>query len=185
MPPDVAPVSEYIVYACPTETLGRQIDDFMERSAREVGPNAAHPYPPHITLTGFFRDTADACSLYGDALHRAHEAILRGIELPIVRIRKLQASPQFIGLRIESPVLLSLAEYFARHPQVAARPEAVRLKCNLHLSLAYGFPKQQYARLRALAERTIDLRANVGWCLRYYERRAGDQWVLHRQWQLP
>ena len=51
-------ICEFIVYACPVGTLAGQLDLFFARSRAECGENAAHAYPPHCTLTGFFHSQA-------------------------------------------------------------------------------------------------------------------------------
>ncbi|CAN5634059.1 hypothetical protein BH23CYA1_BH23CYA1_13090 [soil metagenome] len=46
---------QFIFYACPTGPLAQQLATSFERTQRICGPNTAHAYMPHCTLTGFFK----------------------------------------------------------------------------------------------------------------------------------
>jgi alpha-D-ribose 1-methylphosphonate 5-triphosphate diphosphatase len=52
----VTPRRELILYATPTRPLADQCNTFFEAAA-DLGPTSAQLYPPHCTLTGFFRRT--------------------------------------------------------------------------------------------------------------------------------
>ena len=43
-----------IVYACPVGELAEQLETYFSKSRLACGPNQAHQYMPHCTLTGFF-----------------------------------------------------------------------------------------------------------------------------------
>ena len=46
---------EFIVYACPSGSLGTQIEDFMETALYQFGRNGSHKSIPHVTLCQFFK----------------------------------------------------------------------------------------------------------------------------------
>ncbi len=46
---------EFVIYACPQGTLGRQIEDYMEANLCRCGRNGAHKSFPHVTLCQFFK----------------------------------------------------------------------------------------------------------------------------------
>ncbi|MGC1309940.1 MAG: hypothetical protein WA885_22160 [Phormidesmis sp.] len=56
-------VHQLILYVCPTGPMARQIETYFEQSQQRYGPNAAHAYMPHCTLTGFFEDEEGAVTL--------------------------------------------------------------------------------------------------------------------------
>ncbi|BCX03794.1 MAG: hypothetical protein KatS3mg053_1732 [Candidatus Roseilinea sp.] len=167
---------ELIVYACPTGPLADQLDAYYARVRAEHGPNAAHRYPPHITLVGFFRDAPTALPIYVNA---AAEALRAAPRPPSITITGAMFEPSFHGLLIESPWLKDLARAFAWLAQSAGRREALRLKDWLHLSLAYEFPPEQHVALATLGRAMVDVAAPVRWELRLYERSGADEWRCH------
>jgi len=175
---------EYILYACPLGALGEQIDRYFVRSRALYGPNLAHAYMPHCTLTGFFHD--EPSSLQGSiaALDAAYSAIPWSSGSPVVQIRDMMLSSEFHGLLLESELLRALAADFAQRAISPTRRDAIRLKDWLHLSLAYGFQQEQHEPLAALAREMINLRAPVRWSLRFYERHPDGLWTCHAHWPL-
>ena len=174
--------AELIVYACPTGPLAEQLAAYFERSLRDVGPNAAHGYMPHVTLTGFFHDDAASVPTYIDAL----SAALAETPPPTagaLRVAGMQLMADFHYLKIDSPWLIAVTKRFAQRAVSPTRRDALRLKDWLHLSLAYQFPDSQHEALATLARQRVDPLAWAGWALRFYER-AGAQWQLHQEWGL-
>jgi ubiquitin-associated SH3 domain-containing protein len=175
---------ELIVYATPVGELADQINAYLERARIECGENAAHHYMPHITLTGFFHDRAASIPMYFASLSAAVAQARLIRPAPILRITEMRLGEQFQGLLIESPWLKQLAANFSRMTLSVTRTSAVRLKVDLHLSLAYQFPPEQAEHLARLAREMVDITAPVSWQLRFYEREANGQWLLHGLWKL-
>jgi hypothetical protein len=175
---------ELIVYACPTQALSDQLALYFEHARAQCGPNTAHRYMPHVTLTGFFHDSAASVPFYAEQL-RAARAQHQPAPDPPLAVAGLEINPEFHGLLIESAwvkqVMATFATLAAASP---TRSDALRVKDWLHLSLAYGFPAEQHPALATLARELVDPRAPVGWDLRLYERRPADEWALHASWGL-
>jgi len=172
---------ELIVYACPTGALADQLTHYLERTRREFGPNAAHRYPAHITLTGFFHDFPASVPAYRTWLKTALQRMPRPAD---VRIKDVMLELNFHGLLIESAWLKQFAASFAAMAHSLTRADTLRLKDWLHLSLAYEFPPEQHEPLKAIAREMIDVRAEVAWELRFYERVGKDQWRCLSAWPL-
>jgi ubiquitin-associated SH3 domain-containing protein len=174
--------AELIVYACPSGPLAEQLATYFERSLREVGPNAAHGYMPHVTLTGFFHDDAAAITAYGDALTAAI-AEMPPPDANALRVDGMHLMADFLYLKIESPWLIAMSRRFAHHAHSPTRRDALRLKDWLHLSLAYQFPDSQHQALTALARGLVDPFAPTTWAVRVYER-DGARWAIHGEWPI-
>ena len=175
---------ELIVYTCPTGPLADQIAAFYQTSLAQHGPNSAHTYPPHITLTGFFHDDAASVDLYRAALSAALSQALPIMPPSPIAISGLLLRPDFLGLTIESLWLRALTADFAVKASSPTRRDAIRLKDWLHLSLAYSFAAEQFQPLKALALAMIDPATPVVWELRLYERQPAAQWLCHGAWPL-
>jgi ubiquitin-associated SH3 domain-containing protein len=175
---------ELIVYACPTGELARQLDAFYDMSRAECGPNTAHRYMPHCTLTGFFHDEFSAIPTYLMALDQALAQAQLARPSDAIRISGMRFLDNFYFLAVESAWLQQLAAGFAQRAVSSTRPDAVRLKDQLHVSLAYGFAPEHGQCLTQLARQMVDASAPVGWELRFYERHTGDRWTLHKAWTL-
>jgi ubiquitin-associated SH3 domain-containing protein len=176
--------AELIVYACPSGPLAEAIAAFYAESSKRFGPNSAHAYPPHITLTGFFHDDAAALPIYGEALAAAHATAMRSRPSLPISITELATTVEFHGLLIDSPWLEALAADFAVYAASPTRRDALRLKSWLHLSLAYGFRPEDGPALGELARAMVDPATPVAWELRLYERRPGNDWIVHAAWQM-
>jgi hypothetical protein len=87
--------SELIVYACPAGPLAEQIESFYAASRGRFGPNSAHAYPAHITLTGFFHDDAAAIPRYAAALEAARARAVAARPGSAVHIRELAFRDSF------------------------------------------------------------------------------------------
>ncbi len=173
-----------IVYACPAGALAAQLERYFAASLARFGPNSAHAYMPHVTLTGFFDDAPQSVPVYAAALEAALEAAHPGIPEPPLTITDMLLRDTFHGLTIESPWLRALVADFAARADSPTRASPLRLKDWLHLSLAYGFAPEQGDGLAALARALVDAAAQVTWELRLYERLPDGGWVCHRSWPL-
>lgn len=175
---------ELIVYACPTGALADQLALYYERSLAQCGPNTAHRYMPHVTLTGFFHDVEASAPFYAARLAVALADLQLAPDPPLAVVG-VEMNPEFHGLLIESAWAKQVTARFAELAHASpTRRDALRVKDWLHLSLAYGFDPEQHDALAALARELIDPSASAGWELRLYERRPGDAWVLHAGWGL-
>lgn len=177
-----AQLAQFIVYACPLGELGQQLERYLTHSRSRCGANAAHRYMPHCTLTGFFRDDVAAIPVYLEAI--AHTLQALPPPTPVATISRMTLRPDWHGLEVQSEWLLSFTRQFAQVARSPSRPEPLRLKTWLHVSLAYEFPPAQARPLRQLAEQWVDPQAPVHWALRFYQRRADDTWMCHQQWIL-
>jgi ubiquitin-associated SH3 domain-containing protein len=175
---------ELIVYACPTGELARQLDAFLDASRTQCGPNTAHRYMPHCTLTGFFHDGFSAVPVYLAALDQALAQALPVRPSDAIKIAGIRFLDNFYFLVVESVWLQQLAADFAARAISSTRRDAVRLKDQLHVSLAYGFDPAQGTRLAQLAREMVHASAPVEWELRFYERHTGDRWTMHKAWAL-
>lgn len=169
----------YILYACPTGPLADQIEHYFETTKKQVGPNTAHTYMPHCTLTGFFKDERSAAELYNTALAQSLAETASSKPTPPLTITELLISEKFHGLKLESDWLEKTAAQFKLNGDTPTRQEDIRLKSWLHLSLAYDFAPEQHESLAKIATELIDLQTPVGWDIRLYEREISQEWVLH------
>lgn len=170
-------MSELILYACPTGELAAQIEDYLAQSRHRCGPNAAHAYMPHCTLTGFFQVESQAIPSYVEALELSTEKTLAERSEAEIAIQALQFHPHWHGLELASDWLRQLTANFA---QQAPLIPTLRLKDWLHLSLAYDFDPDQAPELERLAQLSIDLNSPITWELRLYQRNANNTWHCHR-----
>lgn len=178
--------SQFIIYACPVGELAEQLEVYFDQSLKICGPNAAHSYMPHCTLTGFFRDEENAIPLYQRAIAQALEQFIPPPH-PVINISGMTFQPDWHGLELQSDWLTQLISEVAQLATSPTRQEPLRLKNWLHLSLAYGFPPEQTKELIQLAETYVNPQANVEWELRFYQRHADDSnhdWTCHQSWSL-
>jgi ubiquitin-associated SH3 domain-containing protein len=179
-----ADAHEYIVYACPRGELADQLASYFAASRELVGPNVAHQYTPHCTLTGFFHDDPDAIGIYCAALEAALGRA-RPHQPPVaLSILRMELQEQFHGLLLDGAWLKALIADFARSVHSPTRRDALRLKDWLHLSLAYAFPSAQHEPLAKLARELVDPQAPVLWELGFYEREVSGAWTCHSRWPL-
>ena len=170
---------QLILYACPVGPLAQQIAAYFEISRQRCGPNAAHAYMPHCTLTGFFKDDERAIALYTKLLESILCDYRESIPEPAIAIQQLTFRTDWHGLELAADWLKQLAGDFAAQAASPTRRQPLRLKKWLHLSLAYGFDPVCEAALKRLATDLIDLSAPVYWHLRLYQRSTGDTWRCH------
>ncbi|MEO1341480.1 MAG: hypothetical protein AAFV28_10155 [Cyanobacteria bacterium J06635_13] len=173
---------QFIVYACPTGELAKQLETYWQLSREQCGANSAHNYMPHCTLTGFFRDRADSASYYLQALEEAYQSAQNNLSLEI-EIVNLVFNSDWHGLELQAQGVKELVHNFAQIETSPTRTEAIRLKDWLHLSLAYGYTPEARSQLEQLAKNVIDIKANVGWELRFYQR-TNTVWECLNTWTL-
>ncbi len=173
-----------IIYACPTGPLAEQIAAFYGASRERFGRNSAHAYPAHITLTGFFHDDAVAIPRYIAALETAHARAMASRPPFPVQIREVAFLDTFHGLLIESPWLEALTADVAATMDSPTRRDTLRVKSDLHLSLAYDFRSGDGPALADMATSMLDITAPVAWNLCLYERLPDGGWVRHARWEL-
>jgi ubiquitin-associated SH3 domain-containing protein len=175
---------ELIVYACPAGLLAEQVAGFYAASLERFGPNSAHAYPPHITLTGFFHDDATAIPRYVAALGSACLRAMPARPASAVLIREIALLDGFHGLLADSPWLEALTADFAATVDSPSRRDELRLKRWLHLSLAYEFRPEDGPALADMAASMLDVAAPVAWELRLYERLPDGGWLCHAGWKI-
>jgi hypothetical protein len=177
-------MAKFIVYACPLGELADQIERYFEKSRDRYGPNTAHAYMPHCTLTGFFEEVSSAMPNYVQRLDRAYRLLGRSRPETVIEIKALTLRPDWHGLELDSPWLKKLMRTFACTATSPTRKDPLRLKDWLHLSLAYGFSPEQGDALADLARQQVDPTAPVAWELRFYQHNADQAWICHRCWPL-
>jgi hypothetical protein len=173
-----------IVYACPLGELANQIEQYFAASLAICGPNAAHAYMPHCTLTGFFHDDAAAIASYIKALDAALRRARPDQPAQALSIDRMELSQNFHGLLLRGSWLKGVISDFASAAHSPTRRDALRLKDWLHLSLAYNFPPEHHEPLAKLAREYVDIRTPVAWDLRFYERHGDGSWACHASWPL-
>jgi ubiquitin-associated SH3 domain-containing protein len=176
--------TEFIIYACPTGPLADQLVEYFERARDQVGPNLAHAYMPHCTLTGFFHDLPETAQFYAQVLDDILTLALPARNAQFLIIDNLLLSETFHGFELSSPWLKGIVAAFAQQAVSPTRIDEVRLKDWLHLSLAYGFAPEEHEPLAKLAQEIVDGNTAVSWELRLYQRHADKSWMCHAAWPL-
>lgn len=159
---------ELIIYATPTGDLADACAEYFRR-ALELGGTTAQTYPPHVTLTGFFR---------WPALRRNHvRDVVAGLvdasghpPADSVETSLLGDRDDWIGIEVRSPWLIDWIESLASQLPPEPHEDALRLKDWLHLSLAYGVDDLEP--YRELAVEVIDATASARWEVALWERSA-------------
>ena len=177
-------VQELIVYVCPMGKLAQQLQTYFDAARAACGPNTAHRYMPHISLTGFFHDLPSAVPFYTATMDRVLAALQpsRDPANPVIRITGMRFQDSFHYLQVESPWLEQLAVEFSQQADSPTRNSAIVVKDFLHLSLAYGFQPHHGPRLAQLARELITCHSPAGWELRLYERDDSDNWTQLAAW---
>ncbi len=174
--------SELIVYATPKGPLAAAVLDYLDAAREAAGPNLAHGYPPHCTLTGFFHDDAASVPGYVSALGEAVDSVPVGAVA--VRVLELRLDTEWHGLTLASAGLEAVIAAFVPRATSSTRLDALRPKTDLHLSLAYGFAPEAGPGLADLARTMVDPWLDVSWDLGLWERR-GATWSCHWSRSLP
>ena len=172
---------QLIVYACPVGELADQLDAYFAQSRVACGPNAAHHYMPHCTLTGFFEDTTSRIPAYAAGLVRSLQQHQRSHPHPPIVVTSLTFREHWHGLELSADWLRQLIADFATAATSPTQPSPLRLKDWLHVSLAYGFAAEHREGLQHLAEHLINPQSSVDWELRLYERHADGTWTCHQR----
>lgn len=179
-----APV-ELILYAEPGGQLGARCAEFWAAMSAADAATDAQSYPPHVTLTGFFRRPPERTISIVDALARAVDAAapqgLDGVRWVEPAELDLQVNHDWTGLHVTAPWMDAVVAAFAS-PASAAQPadageDELRPKSWLHLSLAYGAGYDEFAR-DAAGEHTAELArltAEAEWTVALW-RREGSAW---------
>jgi hypothetical protein len=179
-----APV-ELILYAEPGGELGARCAEFWAAMSAADAATDAQTYPPHVTLTGFFRRGPDRVTPVVDAFTRAVDAAapqgLDGVRWVVPAALELQVGDDWTGLHVTAPWMDAVVAAFASPDSVAQPADAgddeLRPKSWLHLSLAYGSGYDEFARAAA-AEHTVELErltAEAEWTVSLW-RRDGSAW---------
>ena len=171
----------FIVYACPVGELNKQINKYLDRSNNLYGVNSAHKYMPYCTLTGFFNAEPDSIPIYLEALDRTYSEAEKNLNLGI-KIKQLVFNKKWHGLELEAEDLKTLIANFERTITIRDYHEKLRLKDWLHLSLAYNFNLEYSSKLQQLALEIIDLKADVNWELRFYQKNPDWSWKCLQSW---
>jgi ubiquitin-associated SH3 domain-containing protein len=167
---------ELILYAVPTGPLAGAIDRYFAALRGDPAPTTAQTYPPHCTLTGFFRRDDQGAS---NAIDRMGRAIDQAGPVPddAVDIVGLTADERWVGLELRSTWLADLAATAAARHQEGPGDDPIRLKDWLHLSLAYGL--DDLTTHAALALDSIDPTLDAGWEVALWERHRDGAWTRH------
>ncbi|MEM1310123.1 MAG: hypothetical protein AAF892_06960 [Cyanobacteria bacterium P01_D01_bin.71] len=173
-----------IVYACPVGELADQLDIYFSKSRVIYGPNTAHRYMPHCTLTGFFEDATSSIPKYTRALERSLKRYRRSQPTPPLEVSGMAFRDDWHGLELASDWLKKLVLDFVCTATSPTRKSPLRPKDWLHLSLAYGFVPDQAEALKTLAQEVINFAAPVEWELRFYQQNPDLSWICHRQLKL-
>ncbi len=172
---------ELILYATPRGPLLDACDRYFAR-ARALGGTTAQTYPPHVTLTGFFRrSTARRNELVGEI-----DVLLRqwgAVPAHAVSVDALTVGQDWVGLAVSSRWLRELAEEVAEHDVLGEDDDPLRLKDWLHLSLAYGdLGDRPIADYADLAVELVDPTLAVTWDVGLWERNGdptAPTWQRH------
>ena len=160
---------ELILYATPTGPLGRALDRFFADHG-----TTAQTYPPHVTLTGFFRRPETRA----DEIARQTADFLATSGQPEpaeVDIVELRTTDEWCGLVVDSPWLIDLTDRWMATQRVDTGEDALRPKRWLHLSLAYG--DGAVADVAEAATAAIDVELTVGWEVGLWRRVEPGAWM--------
>lgn len=162
---------DLILYATPEGPLAERCDALWAELTTAQG-TAAQAYPPHVTLTGFFRRAPervdDVVADVGRAVGPFHLDALEDVSVAPL------CSEDWVGLEVRSLGLHDLTAAVVGAHRAAPGEDALRPKDWLHLSLAYG----DGVDVAALAPRCVEAVAGAratGWTVGLW-RRDEDGW---------
>jgi ubiquitin-associated SH3 domain-containing protein len=167
---------ELILYATPAGPLAAAVDRYYETVDAALTSTTAQTYPPHCTLTGFFRRDDDGAR---SAVEEIGRALTDAGPVPdgAVEVVSLTATDEWVGLELRSPWLRRLTDRIVAAHQTEPGEEALRVKDRLHLSLAYGI--DDLGPHADLAAATVDPASPVSWEVALWERRGDGSWLRH------
>lgn len=167
---------ELILYATPEGPLAERCAALWAELAAAGRETAAQTYPPHVTLTGFFRRPPERVDdVVADVARGVGECSLDAVA--DVSMRPL-CTEDWAGLEVRSPALHDLTATVVDAHLVASDEDALRIKDWLHLSLAYG----DGVDVAALAPRCLEAVAGApatGWTVGLWSR---DEAGWRRLW---
>ena len=180
-PPPAQIRAELIVYATPTGELAVQCDRFWSL-ARGRQPTTAQTYPPHVTLTGFFRRPRVGVGAMVDQLAETLARHPRpgspAVEVVALRYQPLGSGDElWLGLEVDSPYLTSVVADLAAGDDPGP-DDRLRPKSWLHLSLAYGLVADLDWYQQAAAE-LMGPTTPAGWEVGLWERDEAGGWIRH------
>lgn len=169
----VMATSELIFYATPTGELAAACDRYFA-AATALGPTTAQTYPPHCTLTGFFRRPAERVA---EITAEIQQVIADAGPVPddAVSYLGLLDRPGWVGFELRSLWLAERTADVVLAHRLQPEDDALRPKDWLHLSLAYGVGDIDPYRNLA-TEHPLDPAPGGGWELALWERRADGAW---------
>jgi hypothetical protein len=176
-----APV-ELVLYAEPGGELGARCAEFWAAMSAADAATDAQAYPPHVTLTGFFRRQPSRLpaivDAFAGALDAAAPAGLDGLRWVVPAALELQVNDDWIGFHVTAAWMDRLVAAFCT-PGSAAQPagagdDELRPKSWLHLSLAYGAGYDESTRAAAVEHIVAleGLTAATEWTVSLWHRRA-------------
>jgi hypothetical protein len=177
-------IKRYIIYACPTGDLANQLATYFARSNKACGPNRAHDYMPHCSLTGFFEHEAHEVDSWSGIIEDVLSTSMSNMPRPPVHITDMAFRQHIHCLELESPWLISLTSKIISAATSQRIAKNTKPKGWLHLSLAYGFREEDAPILRHLAVETICPSSAVGWELRYYSRDERSHFECLHEWSI-
>lgn len=168
--------AELILYAEPGGELGARCAEYWAAVSAAEASTSAQEFPPHVTLTGFFRRRAEqvpavvaACAAAVDA---AVPAGLDGTRWAGPVALEFQANDEWVGLHVGAAWMDAVIATFVSDPSLEPDgDDALRPKSWLHLSLSYG-EQFEWARDQAtiLAEPFADVTAESEWTVSLWRR---------------
>ena len=78
--------NKYIIYVCPTGGLANRLTTYFTRSSEVCGPNGAHKYMPHCSLTGFFEHEDKDVDRWKKIIQNVLSVMIANMPKPPVRI---------------------------------------------------------------------------------------------------
>ena len=173
--------SQFIVYACPVGKLNKQIEIYLHQGSELYGANSAHKYMPNCTLTGFFNAELNSIPVYIEALDKAYIEAKNNLD---IKIKQFTFNEDWHGLELKAENIKTLIINFFQNKTINNYQEKLRLKDWLHLSLAYNFNPEYESKLKQLALETIDLKSDVNWELRFYQKNPDWSWKCLQSWKI-
>ncbi len=167
--------TDLILYATPTGQLAEVCGAYFSK-ASVLGSTVAQTYPPHCTLTGFFRREPHQVPAVVREI-QATSAQLGPLPDDAVEIVALRHERSWVGLELWSPWLRAFTAEFAARHKLGAGDDALRPKDWLHLSLAYG-QDLELERYNDLAASLFTPVPRGGWAIGLWERRD-TSWIHH------